>query len=246
MPLPLLLGGLGLVGLCGAAVALGGAALLIVAWRRSRRPTPPAVSPPLPTPPPTPALDYGTLVGAGLVPTPLKPGSTTLGRSPENDIALNSGQVSRRHARIDCGEGVCTVEDLQSSNGTFVNGKRVTRSILTPGDRLRLGDIELTYQGAADMARGGAWLETDGVRYPVHPGSVTIGRSSQNDLHLADEQVSRLHARVVLQGNTFVLTDLGSTNGTFVNERRIRQHPLRDGDEIRIGRSRLRFCMRAR
>lgn len=86
-----------------------------------------------------------------------------------------------------------------------------------------------------------AWLEIGGVRHPVQAGGTTLGRSSDNDIRVADTLASRRHARIDLQDGVFVLTDLGSVNGTSVNGRRIQQQPLRDGDEIRIGNSQLRF-----
>jgi pSer/pThr/pTyr-binding forkhead associated (FHA) protein len=111
---------------------------------------------------------------------------------------------------------------------------------LTSGDRLRFDDVELTYQ-AAETLQSTAWLEMGGRRYPLPAWGASIGRSRESDLHLADERVSRRHALIEPRSGGFVLTDLGSTNGTFVNGRRIRQQPLHDGDEIIVGRSRLRF-----
>jgi len=237
VPLIVLLGGLGL---CGAAVALGGAVLLLVVWRRSRQRAPRVVPPPLPSLPSTRPLACGVLVGVGRAPVSLLLGATTIGRGAENDIVLDNPKISRHHARIECAKGVCTVEDLQSSNGTFVNDKRVTRAVLSPGDRLRFDDVELTFQ-AVEAQPSSAWLEIGGRRYPVQAGGITIGRSSDNDIHLADKLASRQHARIEMRGDVFVLTDLGSTNGTSVNGRRTQEQSLRDGDEILIGHSRLRF-----
>jgi len=245
MPATVLLGGMGLMGLCGAALALGGAALLVVAWRRSQQAAPPPVLPPLPPSPEAPPAGYGSLTAPGLETISLQPGAIVIGRGAEADVRLESRQVSRRHARIECVEGVCTVTDLQSANGTFVNDRRVTQSTLSPGDRLRLGDVELTYR-AAEARPGRAWLEIGGARYPVPEDGLTVGRSTDNDLHLADGVVSRRHARIYLRGGAFTLTDLHSSNGTFVNGRRIRERPLRDGDEIRIGRTRMVFHIEER
>src|SRR3972149_3698419 len=50
----------------------------------------------------------------------------------------------------------------------------------------------------------------------------TIGREAGNDIIINDPQVSRHHARLTLQGNAYILEDLGSTNGSFVNGRRVR------------------------
>lgn len=79
---------------------------------------------------------------------------------------------------------------------------------------------------------------------PVKP--VTIGRSSQADLQIADERISRIHCGIRPEGDTFVVKDLGSTNGTWVNDERIQETRLRFGDTIRVGHSLLLFEARPR
>jgi predicted component of type VI protein secretion system len=71
-----------------------------------------------------------------------------LGRQPIRGIAIVHATISREHARLFEAGGALTVADLNSSNGTFVNGERVTRRTLRPGDVLRLGEIELRYEAA--------------------------------------------------------------------------------------------------
>jgi pSer/pThr/pTyr-binding forkhead associated (FHA) protein len=176
---------------------------------------------------------------------PLTPGTTVLGRGSDVGIRLHSLQVSRLHAQIECFDGRCRLVDLQSSNGTFVNGRRVSEATLAAGDRLRLGDVELRYTGpetgASTSGHDQCWLEVDGVRYSIPPEGVTIGRARDLDLHLADEQVSRRHARIELRGGGAEVVDLESANGTNVNGRPVRRHRLRDGDVIALGKSELVF-----
>lgn len=69
----------------------------------------------------------------------------------------------------------------------------------------------------------------------------TIGREEGNLLRLNDERVSRYHAKVQLDGNDLILTDLESTNGTRVNGHVVQIRRLRFGDRIDVGRSRLLF-----
>ncbi len=69
----------------------------------------------------------------------------------------------------------------------------------------------------------------------------TLGRNPTNTLRLADREVSKEHATIERVGSTFILRDLSSSNGTFVNGRRIRELKLRDGDELTLGNSRLIF-----
>lgn len=72
---------------------------------------------------------------------------TTLGRTAGNDVVIQDATVSRFHARLFFHNGQWSIEDLQSANGTFVNGKRVNRPIpLQNGDELRLGDDIITFE----------------------------------------------------------------------------------------------------
>ena len=77
---------------------------------------------------------------------------TTIGRHPNCSLTISQPSVSRRHARLWFDQGVWFVEDLQSSNGTFVNNRRINRAQLTEGDELRCGDFLLTY-GVAERTR---------------------------------------------------------------------------------------------
>lgn len=75
-----------------------------------------------------------------------------------------------------------------------------------------------------------------GQSFPLTSTSITIGRQPDNTIVLADSQVSRHHATISLQAGTFVIQDLGSANGTYVNEQRIEAAQiLHDGDVIRLG-----------
>jgi hypothetical protein len=71
--------------------------------------------------------------------------------------------------------------------------------------------------------------------YRLHKQVVTIGRLPECDVVLADPGASRRHASVRAEGGEFLLTDLGSTNGTYVNDEPVRERWLADGDRITIG-----------
>ena len=75
----------------------------------------------------------------------LKPGAIkTVGRAPRADFILDVALVSRLHCRLTAGSEQLEVLDLKSTNGTYVNGKRVEKAKLTTGDRLRIGRVEMT------------------------------------------------------------------------------------------------------
>lgn len=114
---------------------------------------------------------------------------------------------------------------------------------LTPED---LGE---EVQGEGDGIRGPALVvRTGGGRAGetfVPTGERTlIGRSPECHVFLDDVTVSRRHAELVREGDRFVIRDLGSLNGTFVNRRRIESAALEDDDEVQIGKYRMTFLQR--
>jgi diguanylate cyclase (GGDEF)-like protein len=84
-----------------------------------------------------------------------------------------------------------------------------------------------------------------GRRAAIGRSAFQIGRSSKNELPIDQESVSRHHARITSssQGRSYVIEDLGSTNGTYVNDEKLGKErcALKDGDQIRVGRSILKF-----
>lgn len=80
-----------------------------------------------------------------------------------------------------------------------------------------------------------------GKRAALGHGAFDIGRSSRSDLMIDQESISRNHARVTFDGQRHFIEDIGSTNGTFVNDQRSSRTPLVDGDQIKIGRSILKY-----
>jgi pSer/pThr/pTyr-binding forkhead associated (FHA) protein len=72
--------------------------------------------------------------------------------------------------------------------------------------------------------------------YPLSTESITIGRNEGNTIRVDNLAVSGYHARIDLAGNDYVLTDLQSTNGTFVNDKRVVSHKLSHGDNVLIGK----------
>jgi pSer/pThr/pTyr-binding forkhead associated (FHA) protein len=89
---------------------------------------------------------------------PIGFGTLSVGRSTDNDLVFDDPSLSRKHARIIRDGARLEVEDLGSSNGTFVNGRRVGKGAINPGDQVRFGDVTFRVDGpgAAAASRRGA------------------------------------------------------------------------------------------
>ena len=71
--------------------------------------------------------------------------NTSLGRSPSNDVVLKETKVSRQHAAINFRDGYYVLVDLKSSNGVFVNGKRIDEMALKDGDEVEIGSFKFQF-----------------------------------------------------------------------------------------------------
>ena len=80
-----------------------------------------------------------------------------------------------------------------------------------------------------------------GKKYNLNAPSLVIGRSSKCDIQIDQESISRNHSKIVNTGKSILVRDLGSTNGTYVNDEPIDEYVMRDGDLIKIGRTIFKF-----
>jgi hypothetical protein len=114
---------------------------------------------------------------------------------------------------------------------------------LPPLPSVRVGATDTGAQEPSIVGRRGQRVahvlvvDGPGTKHVLEPGSNVLGRGTEADVRLPDTGVSRKHADVQLSGGTVVVEDLGSTNGTLVNGRRVARQELADGDVIRIGHS---------
>jgi ABC-type multidrug transport system ATPase subunit/pSer/pThr/pTyr-binding forkhead associated (FHA) protein len=168
--------------------------------------------------------------------------SMRLGRAPDNDIVISSPLVSNHHLEVEIHAGRVMITDLNSTNGTQVNGARIApnqRILLQEGDVLRVGDLhgnslQISLGGAEGNLRTKAAGNLDLSKLATQP-KVLIGRATTCDLCIPHPSVSKHHAMVFRQGGRIAIQDLGSRNGTFVNGVRVTQANLSDGDEIQVG-----------
>lgn len=80
---------------------------------------------------------------------PLLAGRNILGRDPSADVQVDDATVSRRHASITIEDGRTVLQDMESKNGTFVDGQRVSRAELAEGQSFTLGDVSLVFRRSA-------------------------------------------------------------------------------------------------
>ena len=170
---------------------------------------------------------------------------TTVGRSRSSMIQVVSPTVSGNHAKLELTRKGHAITDLGSTNGTFVNGRRLEVDrphLLATNDIIRFADAlgnsaSLTYfapSGFSDISHDDiarVFSITDEVAY--------IGRNPDAAITLNHPAVSWNHAKVIrANGDRFTIQDLSSHNGTFLNGSQLRQHkatPLTRGDVIQIG-----------
>lgn len=179
----------------------------------------------------------------------------TIGRQEHNTVVLDDARLSRQHARIERGPAGFTVTDLNSANGTLVNGRTVAGTVpLGPGDRVQLGDTVIVVEDAAPASSGvpaassvgggtppRLIVQDSGKVYRLDRPALIMGRQPDVDLPLEDTQASRQHARFETEAGRVTVIDLGSANGTRVNGAKIAAPTiLNDGDVVQIGTSFLR------
>lgn len=193
---------------------------------------------------------------------PLERGVSRLGRAEDNEICLPDIGVSRRHARIVVKGGQVTFEDLGSGNGSWLAGHRIGTRTISHGDEVSIEPFLLRFEVAGleeatatapepvpPMTEGPATAALEvisslhGMRpnYPLTDAGVTLGRSEEREVVIPDPSASRLHCEIVCISGDFYARDTGAANGLFVNEQRIREKRLVDGDVIRIGSTEFRF-----
>jgi len=186
---------------------------------------------------------------------PLPEGETVCGRAEGALRLADDATVSPRHARFTLRGGRLNVEDQGSVNGTYLRIQAPRR--LGVGEELRIGRQLLRLEplppapeergvrpwGAPDPGyrmRLAQLLEGGGVGevFPLHEGENTVGRDAGEVTFPGDRYVSARHARVDVFGGSVTLTDVGSSNGTFV--RIAGTTPLEPGDQLLVGGQLLR------
>jgi pSer/pThr/pTyr-binding forkhead associated (FHA) protein len=184
---------------------------------------------------------------------------TALGRNTSANapatIAFNEQSVSSSHATIEIMNDQLLVVDLNSTNGTFINQKRLsphTPTVILDGDTLSLGAFNLKVNITRSTIKiipkpvdnldstiklSPLQLVTQaGQRWPLPQGLVDIGRAASCLVMVNQPSLSARHSRLNVQGQQVTVSDLGSSNGTFINNQRLNGPCLlAEAAELRCG-----------
>ncbi|MBU2886123.1 FHA domain-containing protein [Gilvimarinus agarilyticus] len=169
----------------------------------------------------------------------------SIGSARDNNLVLTEPYIDPLHARLVTTDGRVTLKDNTSSSGCFVNGQRITQKLLQTGDVIRFGQAEFEVlplnqtspqeHGANNwqLVADGSWLTGQTFEIPADKRCV-IGRASECDITIAGSHLSRRHVEVSVVGSSLRVRDLDSANGTFVNEKPVKDDLVHNGDRLRV------------
>lgn len=188
-------------------------------------------------------------------------GITLIGSGSDCQVVLVAPGVAVNHCEVEVRGGKATVRIRDQGVATVLNGRQITQeSPLKPGDLLLFGRIgcrvvALDKPVAAPVAKAEPVDDQDGrtrVRMALPKfmlrgvsgttfgrnfalmGTMTIGRQSDCGIPIQAEEISRHHARLQVTAEGVMVEDLGSANGTWINDKRVHTGMLNPGDELRL------------
>jgi len=202
----------------------------------------------------------------------MKGSQFAIGRGPDNDLVLSHPSVSRSHLLIRLEQGGLLARDMESRNGTLLNGRPMTSAPLTGGESLRIGEVALrviredegisvddvaeeigeativkTAPKPAGYQKTGllGWFDViggklTGMRIELTRTKMFIGRT-KGDVVIDDAKISREHGSIEWTPEGFLYIDLGSTNGSFVNQLPVTSQLLKANDVLRLGEAELQL-----
>ena len=178
----------------------------------------------------------------------------SVGRNASNNVVIQDSVISGTHALIEMKDQQLYIKDLGSTNGTFVDNKRIQQGIpvlISHSNVVLAGKIsikissDLTSNNVRSSQAPSQDLQNLGARIIAllqGKGSIILGRSESADIFVDNTLISRNHAKITYEGGKYTIEDLGSMNGTFVNGRRISgKTSISPTDDIILGR--IRFSL---
>jgi ABC-type multidrug transport system ATPase subunit/pSer/pThr/pTyr-binding forkhead associated (FHA) protein len=170
--------------------------------------------------------------------------TVTLGRALHNEIVISNPNISSKHAVFKIEKDTIKLEDVGSTNGTFVNDQRITSMEVKKDDKINFGknytfDWKLLEPFLSEPTVEPTPLtpseERLRTKVALEKSKINIGRSSDNDLIINNIKVSRKHAKLEKIDNDWFIEDLKSSNGTFINGKKVDRAIVNPNDVITIG-----------
>jgi pSer/pThr/pTyr-binding forkhead associated (FHA) protein len=171
----------------------------------------------------------------------------SIGSSTENNLVVNDPKIDAIHAKLFVEDNKYILKDNSSSSGCYINGQRITQKEILPGDTIRIGNTEIIvldpghHQNQDSVLQAAPWRLVSesswlpGKTFLVMPDRpVVIGRTEQCDITIPGSHLSRRHVELHVQGSRLFIKDLGSANGTFINDQNITEFMAENGDRLRL------------
>ena len=163
----------------------------------------------------------------------------TIGRAPDNAVIIDNPAVSGHHARVFSEGGAVILEDLSSTNGTFVNRQNTKRSVLRAGDVLQVGKHQLVFEHTQEWAprRVGVlqviagWAEQ--AEYDLEAHTSLIGKSGDSLVRLQGWFKPAVAVAIARSNDGYVATLMGGRT-TINNEPLEKRQALQDGDVLNV------------
>ena len=176
------------------------------------------------------------LDGQEVVRVPLNNQKTIIGRDQTADVYLENRALSRKHAQLEKRGAGIWIRDLESQNGTYVNGERILEPIpLSSDDSIQLGRYDLYIEGVREASGTPPFSRCRMRRASsVTPWwvRVIIGRSPSCDIPITHKSISRKHFKLTQEDGVWHIEDLGSQNGTRRNGNLIEGREVFDMDDV--------------
>lgn len=194
-------------------------------------------------------------------PVELKLGTTRVGSGAGNDILLMAPGIAAQHCELTFDGSNGAIKVLNPANSIALNGRQVmAETPIKPGDIILFGKIGTRVMASERMQAAAAAAarkepEDDGrtrVRQALPRfvlrgvsgstfgktfalvGTMTVGRAADCDISIPTDEVSRQHAKLQVMPDGIAVEDMGSANGTFINDKRIHTGMLKPGEELRL------------
>ncbi len=193
-------------------------------------------------------------------PVELDPGPAMLGSGNDCQVVILAPGIALHHCKLQVRQYTATLTICNPENQVTVNGKAVENNVeIKPGELVTFAevrcrivavekgqspvpqrDVSADDDGATKVRMAmpkfvlrGVSGDTFGRVFPI--GQMTVaGRQGECDIHIPSEGISRRHAELRLTADGIMVEDLGSANGTYINDRRITRGMLKPGDELRF------------